>query len=255
MTWEIGSGLAGKRIVITGAGGAIGSELARAFAAAGSRVALLDLRQDSIDRVAATLEGEGHVTVPVDLRSIASLPALVVDLRDRLDGLDVLVNCAGLVIRCSDLRQVTEADWDAQQDVNLKAAFFLSRAAAEVMREQGRGGRVISFTSQAWWSGSYGNAVVYAAAKGGIVSLMRGMARAYAGDRITFNAVAPGAVDTEMMTNGMSEEALQNILKQIPLGYMAAPSDLAGAVLFLASSHASYMTGTVLNVSGGWLMY
>lgn len=255
MSWDIGSGLADKRVVITGAGGAIGSELARAFAAAGSQVALLDLNADAIARVAATLEGDGHLTVPTNLRTTSSLPALIDDLRHRMNGIDVLVNCAGLVIRRADLRDVTEEDWDAQQDVNLKAAFFLSRAAAEAMREQGRGGRVISFTSQAWWSGSYGNAAVYAAAKGGIVSLMRGMARAYAREKITFNAVAPGAIQSDMLTTGVSDEAMEHMIRQIPMGYVAPPSDMAGAVLFLASNHASYMTGTVLNVSGGWLMY
>lgn len=123
------------------------------------------------------------------------------------------------------------------------------------MHEQGRGGRVINFVSQAWLTGSYSTAVVYAAAKGGAVSMTQGFARNYAKDYITFNAVAPGAIDTEMMRSGLTEEKLQAMIDQIPLGYMAPPSEVAGAVVFLASDHAKYMTGTVINVSGGWLMY
>lgn len=255
MNEGIGFGLEGKCVAITGASGAIGSELARAFAQAGARVALVDLDAARLADVASTLPGSGHVPIAADLRDIAALGAVAADLQQQLGGLDVLVNCAGLLIRCKDLDDITEADWDAQHDVNLKGLFFLTRAAVGLMRAQGRGGRVISFVSQAWWTGSYSTAVVYAASKGGVVSLMRGFARSYSKDRITFNAIAPGAVDSEMMRSGLSEDQVQAMVDQIPLGYMSPAGDLAGAALFLASDHARYMTGSVLNVSGGWLMY
>ena len=119
---------------------------------------------------------------------------------------------------------MTEDDWDFQHDVNLKASFFLCQAAARVMRDQGRGGRIINFTSQGWWSGGFGGSVAYAATKGGIVSMTRGLARSLAKDKITVNAVSPGAADTAMMRSGMNEEALASTVAQIPLGYMAAPS-------------------------------
>ena len=255
MAWSLGTGLDGKAVVITGASGAIGKELAMAFAKAGARVGLVDVRTDDVIHVAGTLEGNGHVAVGADLRNTSRLPALAHELEEKLGGLDVLVNAAGLLIRCADLDDVTEADWDAQHDVNLKATFFLSRAAAGIMRKQKRGGRVINYTSQAWWTGSFSTSVAYAATKGGVVSLTRGFARNYAKDRITFNAVAPGAIDTDMMRSGLTDQQLDAMTAQIPLGYMAPPSDLAGGTLFLASEHASYITGTVLNVSGGWLMY
>lgn len=255
MSHDVGFGLAGKGVVITGAAGAIGRELARSFASAGAKVALVDLDSAALQKVAATLDGEGHMTLALDLRDVPAFPDRLREVQTQLGGLDVLINCAGVLIRCADLDDVTEADWDAQQDVNLKATFFLSRAAVGLMRGQGRGGRVISFVSQAWWTGSYSTAVVYAASKGGVVSMMRGFARSYSKDRITFNAIAPGAVDSEMMRSGLSEAQVQAMAAQIPLGYMSPPSDLTGAALFLASDHASYMTGTVLNVSGGWLMY
>lgn len=167
----------------------------------------------------------------------------------------MLAHVAGVLIRRNDLDEVTEEDWDFQHDLNLKATFFLNRAAARIFREQGRGGRIINFSSQSWWTGGFGGSVVYAATKGGIVSTSRGLARSYAKDAITVNTVSPGAVDTPMLRGGMTEEQLQAQVDQVPLGYMAEPSDLAGAVVFLASDHARYITGATINVSGGWLMY
>jgi NAD(P)-dependent dehydrogenase (short-subunit alcohol dehydrogenase family) len=160
-----------------------------------------------------------------------------------------------VLIRRASVFDVSEADWDIQHDVNLKASFFLCQAVALTMKEQGTGGRIINFTSQGWMSGGFGGSVAYAATKGGIVSMTRGLARSLAKDKITVNAVSPGAADTAMMRSGMDDAALAGTIAQIPLGYMAAPSELAGSVLFLASDHASYITGATINVSGGWLMY
>jgi NAD(P)-dependent dehydrogenase (short-subunit alcohol dehydrogenase family) len=142
-----------------------------------------------------------------------------------------------------------------QHDVNLKATFFLNQAAARQFRAQRRGGRIVNFASQGWWSGGFGGSVAYAASKGGIVSMTRGLARSFAKDGVTVNAVSPGAADTAMMRSGLSDEQLAGFVATIPLGRMAAPSELAGTVLFLASDHASYITGATINVSGGWLMY
>jgi NAD(P)-dependent dehydrogenase (short-subunit alcohol dehydrogenase family) len=150
---------------------------------------------------------------------------------------------------------VTEEDWDIQIDVNLKATFFLNRWAARLFRGQGRGGRIINFTSQGWWTGGFGGSVVYSASKGGIVSMSRGLARTLAPDGITVNTVAPGAADTAMMRGGSSDEDLADFVRMIPLGRMAYPSELAGIVVFLASDHASFITGATINVSGGQLMY
>jgi NAD(P)-dependent dehydrogenase (short-subunit alcohol dehydrogenase family) len=119
----------------------------------------------------------------------------------------------------------------------------------------GKGGRIINFTSQGWQSGGFAGSVAYAATKGGIVSMTRGLARSLAKEKITVNAISPGAADTAMMRGGLDEAALAATVAQIPLGYMARPSQLAGVVLFLASDHADYITGATINVSGGWLMY
>jgi NAD(P)-dependent dehydrogenase (short-subunit alcohol dehydrogenase family) len=255
MSWSIGAGLEGKGVVVTGAAGGIGREVALAFAAAGARVAAVDVRQEPVRDLVASLEGGPHLALGVDLRDLAGHEPLLQKAQERFGRFDVLANVAGVLIRRNDLDEVTEEDWDFQHDVNLKASFFLNRAAGRLLRAQGRGGRIINFTSQGWWSGGFGGSVVYAATKGGIVSMTRGLARTYAKDRITVNAVSPGAADTPMLRSGLSDEQLAQHVAQIPLGYMAAPSELAGTVVFLASDHAGYITGATINVSGGWLMY
>jgi NAD(P)-dependent dehydrogenase (short-subunit alcohol dehydrogenase family) len=255
VTWNTGGGLEGKGVLVTGAGGGIGGAVATAFAAAGARVCIVDVRTEPLEALLPTLEGGPHRSEAIDLRDLSGHEGLLRRTADDFGGLDVLANLAAVLIRRNDVDEVTEEDWDFQHDVNLKAAFFLNRSAARLMREQGRGGRVINFTSQGWWTGGFGGSVVYSATKGGIVSMTRGFARTYAKDAITFNTVSPGAVDTPMLRGGLTDEQLEGHIAQIPVGYMAEPADLAGSVVFLASEHARYITGATINVSGGWLMY
>ena len=255
MTWNLASGLEGKRVMVTGAAGGIGREVALAFGAAGARVAVVDLDDEKAKSVADELEGGPHVPLAADLRPVAGHAKVFETVVSALGGLDVLVCAAAVLVRRHTVDEVSEADWDLQHDVNLKSTFFLNQAAAKIFRAQGGGGRIINFTSQGWWSGGFGGSVAYAASKGGIVSMTRGLARSLAKDGVTVNAVAPGAADTAMMRSGMTDEQLAATISAIPLGRMAAPSELAGTVLFLASDHASYITGATINVSGGWLMY
>lgn len=255
MAFNIGSGLEGKSVLVTGGSGGIGREVCLAFAAAGSRVAVVDVDQGRVDALVGEMEGGPHLGIAHDLRPVAGHAALIAKVIQAFGRLDVLVQTAAVLIRRPSVFEVSEVDWDIQHDVNLKASFFLCQAAARSMKDQGSGGRIINFTSQGWMSGGFGGSVAYAATKGGIVSMTRGLARSLAKDKITVNAVSPGAADTAMMRSGMDEAALAGTIAQIPLGYMAAPSELAGSVLFLASDHASYITGATINVSGGWLMY
>lgn len=255
MAFNLGSGLEGRKVVVTGGTGGIGREVCLGFAAAGSQVAVVDLDQARADAVAAELEGGPHIAVGHDLRPVGDQHVAIDRILAAFGRIDVLVQTAAVLVRRHSVFDVTEADWDFQHDVNLKASFFLAQAVARIMRDQGQGGRIINFTSQGWMSGGFGGSVAYAATKGGIVSMTRGLARSLAKDRITVNAVSPGAADTAMMRSGMDDAALAATVAQIPLGYMAAPSELAGSVLFLASDHASYVTGATINVSGGWLMY
>ena len=255
MTFDIGSGLDGKRVLVTGGSGGIGREICLAFAAAGARVAIVDLDEAAVDAVLAELGGGPHLAIAHDLRPVAGHAALVERIATEFGGLDVLVATAAVLVRRATIYDVSEDDWDLQHDVNLKATFFLCQSVASRMRDQGTGGRIVAFTAQGWQTGGFGGSVAYAASKGGIVSMVRGLARSLAKDKITVNAVSPGAADTAMFRQGLDDAALANFAAQIPLGYLAAPSELAGTVLFLASSHASYVTGATINVSGGWLMY
>ena len=255
MTWNLAAGLEGKGVVVTGAAGAIGAAVAHAFAEAGAHVLAVDLNAAGLEALLPTLTGGPHGSAAVDLRDLGGHEGLLRRTIEDFGRFDVLANVAGVLIRRADLDEVTEEDWDFQHDLNLKASFFLNRAAARLFREQGRGGRIINFTSQGWWTGGFGGSVVYAATKGGIVSMSRGLARSYAKDEITVNTVSPGAVDTPMLRGGLTDEQLEAQVQQVPLGYMAEPGDLAGTVVFLASEHARYITGATINVSGGWLMY
>jgi NAD(P)-dependent dehydrogenase (short-subunit alcohol dehydrogenase family) len=255
MSWELG--LDDRGVVVTGGAGGIGREVAAAYASAGARVAVVDLDQDACAAVVAGLEGgpDKHLAIGASISDLDAQEAVLRQALDRFGRFDVLAHLAAVLRRRDTIDDVTEDDWDIQLDVNLKATFFLNRWAARLFRQQGTGGRIINFTSQGWWTGGFGGSVVYAASKGGIVSMSRGLARTLAADGITVNTVSPGGVDTTMMTDGSSDEALQSFLAMVPLGRMAQPSELAGIVLFLSSDHASYITGATVNVSGGQLMY
>lgn len=255
MTWSVGAGLEGRGVIVTGAAGGIGKAVAEAFATTGARVMAVDLDQARVDDVVAGFEGSGHLGVVADLGDLSGHAALVERARDELGSVYVLANLAAVLRRRGSVDEVTEDDWDFQHDINLKAAFFLARTAAAAMIEAGRGGRIILFSSQGWWTGGFGGSVAYAATKGGVTSMCRGLARTYGPHRITVNAVSPGQVHTPMLMTGLAEEVYESMKRQTPLGYVAEPDEVAGPVVFLASDHASYITGATINVSGGFLMY
>ena len=255
MAWSVGAGLEGRGVILTGATGGIGAAVARGFAAAGAKVMAVDLDQVRVDELVGSLEGSGHVGVAADLRDMTSHAPLVERARQELGGLYVLANLAAVLRRRPSLDEVTEDDWDLQHDVNVKSAFFLSRAAGNAMIAAGEGGRIILFSSQGWWTGGFGGSVAYASSKGGVTTLCRGLARTFGPHRITVNCVSPGQVHTPMLMTGLAPEVYEAMKKQTPLGYVAEPEELAGPVVFLASDHASYITGATLNVSGGFLMY
>lgn len=254
MSWSVGAGLEGRTVVVTGATGGIGQAVANAFATTGARVVATDLDQVRLDALVAELPGEGHLAMALDLKSFDDQQALIDRAQAEPGGLFVLAHTAALLRRRNSLDDVTEDDWDAQIDTNLKATFFLCRRAANAMKDNA-GGRIILFTSQSWMTGGFGGAAVYAASKGGVVSMARGLARTYGPDAITINTVAPGQINTPMLLTDLDPAVYEKMRVETPLGYVGEPEDVAGTVVFLASAHARYITGATINVSGGFLMY
>jgi NAD(P)-dependent dehydrogenase (short-subunit alcohol dehydrogenase family) len=255
MAWSVGAGLEGKGVMITGAAGGIGREVAKAFATTGARLMVVDINRDVSEGVLKELEGSGHIAASADLTDLSSHDQLVRRARAELGSLFVLAHLAAVLRRRNSVDEVTEEDWDLQLTTNLKAGFFLVRAAARAMIEQGKGGRIITFTSQGWWTGGFGGSVVYAASKGGVVSMTRGLARTYGPHQITVNSVSPGQARTRMLMEGLKPEVLESMTNATPLGRIAEPEEIAGTVVFLASDHAKFITGATINISGGFLMY
>ena len=239
---NLGAGLEDKGVVVTGAAGGIGREVVRAFAEVGARVCAVDVDEDGVQKVVRSLDQpKRHTAAFVDLADLGSFRALA--------------HLAAVMRRRLAPEEVTEEDWHAQMDVDLKAAFFLNRAAAGLFRDQGGGGRIVNFAAQDFWTGGYGGSLVYAAANGGIVSMSRGLARMLAPIGVTVNTVAPGAADTAFIRDGLTEAQLNAFVGQIPMGRMATPQEVAAVAVFLASDHAAFITGATINVSGGQLMY
>ena len=254
MTWSLDAGLEGKVVVVTGACGGIGRAVATAFSLAGARVLATDLDQNKLNELLKELSGTGHLAVPLNLVDEDAPKQLVHIATQQMGGIYALAHTAALLIRRKNLDEVTEDDWDAQIDVNLKATFFLSRQIANVMAASGEG-RIILFTSQSWWTGGFGGSSVYAATKGGIVSLSRSLARNFGRSGITVNTVSPGQINTTMLLTDLDPKVYERMRDDTPLGYVGEPEDISGVVVFLASAHARYISGDTINVSGGYLMY
>lgn len=254
MKWRNDSGLSGNVVIVTGAGGGIGGAVCRALDECGAIVAGVDRPGSPVKEVIGALSGTHHVAIELDLREVDQ-HFRIIESAKALGTVVGLAHVAATIIRNDDLYAVSEQEWDEQTDINLKATFFLNRTFAADLRAAGRPGSIVNFSSQGWWTGGIGNSIPYSATKGGVVTLTRGLARTLAPDGIRVNAVAPGAVETVMMREGLKPEAREAFIASIPMGRIADPDEISGATLYLLSDASSYVTGTVLNVSGGQLIY
>ena len=241
--------LADKNALVTGASGGIGGAIARALHAAGARVGLSGTRAGALDLLAGEL-GDGAFAVPADLSSANGAKTLVKDAEAALGGIDILVNNAGLT-RDQLAVRMSDEDWQMVLDVNLTAAFRLSRGCLRRMMKK-RWGRIVSVTSIVGISGNPGQAN-YAASKAALIGMSKSLAQEVASRNITVNCGAPGFIDTPM-TEGLSDEQKHNLTARIPAGRLGEPADIAGACVFLASDEASYVTGQTLHVNGGMAM-
>jgi 3-oxoacyl-[acyl-carrier protein] reductase len=245
--------LAERVALVTGSSRGIGRAVAERLAAEGAHVVInYRARQDAAEAVVAgiTAAGGSAFAVRADVTVADAAQALVAATLERFGRLDILVNNAG-VTRDGLLMKMTDEDWDTVLDTNLRSVFLVSRAAVRTMLRQ-RSGRVINMTSVAGLGGNAGQAN-YAAAKAGIVGLTKSMAKEVGPRGITVNAVAPGYIPTDL-TNALPAELISAAERLTPLGRLGTVEDVAGAVAFLASDDAAFITGQVLRVDGGMVI-
>jgi len=241
--------LTGKTALVTGASGGLGSDIARALHGQGATVVLSGTRADALQTLADALGERAHV-VACDLSDAAAVEALVPAAETAMGSLDILVNNAGIT-RDGLFMRMKDADWDLVLAVNLTAAFRLSRAALRGMMKR-RFGRVIAITSVVGVTGNPGQGN-YAAAKAGMIGMMKSLAAEVASRNITANCVAPGFIASPM-TDVLNEKQKEKILAAVPAGRLGVAADVASAVVYLASQEAAYVTGQTLHVNGGMAM-
>ncbi len=242
----------GKIVLVTGGGNGIGAASARAFAAAGARVAVLDRDGDAAGRVAAEIGGtaSGHA---LDVADGAAFARLATEIADQAGGIDVLVNSAGTITR-QTIAAMPAADWDRIMAVNLRGPFNGTQAVIPHMKKRG-GGAIVNIASVAGRRISFGGGANYSASKAGLLGLTRHAAYELAPDKIRVNAVCPGPTATAFGGGQVpSEERKAERARKIPLGRMVEPADIADTVLFLASDMARMCTGVALDVDGGVLI-
>jgi 3-oxoacyl-[acyl-carrier protein] reductase len=241
--------LTGKTAFVTGSTRGIGLAIARALHGAGAKVAIVGRDLGRAEQVAAVL-GERAAGVACDVAQADQVEGAIAGAERALGPIDILVNNAGLT-RDNILLRLTDADWTVVLDANLKGAFHTTRAVIKGMMKR-RAGRIVNITSIVGLTGNKGQAN-YAASKAGLIGFTKSVAKEYASRGVLANCVAPGFIETDM-TAALPDEARATLLQDIALGRLGRPEDVAGAVLFLASDLAGYVTGQVLVVDGGMVI-
>jgi 3-oxoacyl-[acyl-carrier protein] reductase len=241
--------LNGKRALVTGASGDIGHAIAAALHGQGAEVTLSGTRVEALEAVAAELGANVHIA-PCNLGDRESIDGLVPAAIEAMGGIDILVNNAGIT-RDNLAMRMKDDEWGDVLKINLEASFLLSKAALRPMMKA-RWGRIIAITSIVGVTGNPGQAN-YAASKAGLIGMSKSLAQEVGSRGITVNCVAPGFIETAM-TAALDEKQKERLLSAIPAGALGKAADVAGAVVFLASEEAGYITGQTLHVNGGMAM-
>ncbi|MBD8612094.1 SDR family NAD(P)-dependent oxidoreductase [Pseudomonas rhizosphaerae] len=253
MNAPISLAITGQVAVVTGAARGIGFAIAQALGQCGARVAIADLDGTAASAAAGQLRELGieAIGVAVDVADESQVLAMVDTIEEALGGVDILVNNAGIV-STGPLLDVSAAEWNRVMAIDLTSVFFCAKAVLPGMMAR-RAGRIINIASVAGKRGGglLGNSC-YAAAKGGVIALTKGLAREAGPFNITANAITPALTDTEM-TRALAPEARARVLADMPLGRAGSPRDIAAAVCFLASGAASFITGEIMDVDGGYM--
>jgi 3-oxoacyl-[acyl-carrier protein] reductase len=249
MPSRITTNLNGQTALVTGAARGLGRCIAETLAAAGAKVACIDLDTDVLAETVAAIRAAGGTAEPLacDVTDSNRVGETVEEVVKLWGGLNILVNNAG-VTRDNVLVRMKDEQWDLVLNINLRGTFLFTRAAARPMMKA-RQGRIINVASVSGLMGNPGQ-VNYSASKAGVIGLTRTVACELASRNITVNAVAPGFIATDM-TAKLGEEVLEKVRQEIPLGRLGDPQDVADAVLFLASDAASFVTGHILTIDGG----
>jgi len=245
--------LAGRRALLTGAGGAIGTVLANGVAASGAAVVLQDLALDRVEGTCAQIRAQGGTAhaLASDLSDPSKCGRVVEEAAEKLGGLDLLITCAG-INRRKPIDDVTVDDFDAIVAVNMRSVFFLSQAAHAPLKAAGNGSIVHLSSLSAKYS--FNTIAVYAATKAAVSSMTRSFAHEWAGDNIRVNCIEPSVVKTEFTKPLWGEEHRQRWFDATtPIGRLSQPDEMLGAVLFLASDASSYITGQSIVIDGGIL--
>jgi len=242
----------GQVALVTGASKGIGSDIARALAHAGARVALGARDVIALEGLAAEINAAGGeaIAVSIDVANVADIDGAVAAIHERFGRLDILVNNAGLGAN-HPAEDVTEADWDEMMNVNLRGLFFCCRAAGRIMLEQGSG-RIINMSSQAGVVGIRDHAV-YSASKGGVNMLTKVLALEWSERGVNVNAIAPTFIYTPGTAERLDQpEYLKGVLDRLPIGRVGTTTDVAAAVIYLASPASAMVSGHILLVDGAW---
>ena len=241
--------LTGRVALVTGSTRGIGRQIAETLASCGARVGVVGRDAAKAAEIASQISPEAR-GFGCDVADVASVNALVAAVEGAFGSIDILVNNAGLT-RDNIMLRLKDDDWDAVINANLRGAFAATRAATRGMMKR-RWGRIINISSVVGLVGNKGQSN-YAASKAGLIGLTKAVAKEFASRNILANAIAPGFIETDM-TDAMTAEARASLVGSIPLERLGKPSDIASMVAFLASEHASYITGQVLVVDGGMVM-
>ena len=244
--------LAGKVALVTGAAQGIGKAVALLLARNGADIAVSDINLEKAAETAKEIEAMGRkaMAIKVDVANSGDVERMVQTILERFGQIDVLVNNAGIA-RDKLILRMTEEDWDAVLDINLKGTFNCTKAVVKHMSKQ-RSGKIVNIASVVGEMGNAGQAN-YSASKAGVIGFTKTIAREFAQRGINVNAIAPGYIQTPM-TEALPEKAKEELKNMIPLERLGQPEDVAEAVLFLVSDASDYITGQVLNVNGGIYM-
>ena len=242
----------GKIVLVTGSSRGIGAELIKEFGKRGAQCVVNYVAdpagQNKSDADAVAKELKDPVVIDCDVTNPKQVEAMMKTISEKFGGLDILINNSG-IIRDRTIKKLTLEEFESVVRVNLAGTFNVTQKAAAILRKDGR---VVNLSSVSGQLGLFGQAN-YSSSKAAIIALTKVSAREFARQNITVNAIAPGFIDVGM-SKGMSDEVTQNFIKQIPLGRLGDPREIVDAALFLCSPMASYITGHVLNVNGGFYM-